>query len=852
MFGLSLRTLRYRKGAFVASFVAIAFGTMIVMACAGLLETGVRVAVPPQRLAAAPIVVTGNQDNGHNDYVERVRLPVGLADRVAAVPGVASVVTDVSFPAVPLRAGHPVPSERTLAGHGWASTQLSTMHLTAGTAPTQSDQVVLGSAMAGRAGVGVGDRVTIAVSGAASDFRVVGVLDGPAVLDGLYLADTTARTLLGQPGKIDAIGVLPTKDTDVGALAGRVESAVDGQQAAVLTGDTRGQAEFPDALQGGNRLIPVATVSGGLATSVAMFVVAGTLGLSLQQRQREMALLRAIGTTPRQLRRMVLGEAGAVSAIAAIVAIVPGLYFGRWLYDRVTASGVAPTVIEYHQGWISVLAAAAIMVFTALAAAFIAARRAATTRPTEALAESALQRHWLSWIRLLFALLCLGGGFALALITATVIPPNVAASTAGPSAMLWAAGLALLGPGLTRVITAVVRWPARAFTGLAGYLAVLNARSRRVRMASAVSPIMLLTGLATALIYLQTTQTASADAAFTSNLRADAVLTSATGGMPGDLVDEVAGLPGVAGASAYVPSTVYYQGPPQQHGSAKHPSVKLPNMQKFPMIGVTGPAAPQTMSMPVAAGSLADLTGDTIALPADDADAMGGRHIGDIFTVRLGDGTPVTVRMVALLAPPAGQEVALLPAELVVPHTTSALVPQILVRAAPGTDPTRLGVTLAGFAKQHVGVGVADRATASAAHAASQQTSAWVTYLFAAIISAYAVLALINTLIVATLDRRREFVLQRLVGASRGQVVGMMGVESILVAVVGIVLGTVVSTATLVPFSLTATHSVIPTGPASTYLLVIAGAVLLTVGATVLPAWRVIPARLTGVLGTRE
>jgi putative ABC transport system permease protein len=415
--------------------------------------------------------------------------------------------------------------------------------------------------------------------------------------------------------------------------------------------------------------------------------------------------------------------------------------------------------------------------------------------------------------------------------------------------MLWAAGLALLGPGLTRVLIAVLRWPVRAFTGEAGHLAILNARSRRIRLAAAVSPVMLLTGLATALIYLQTTQTASANQSFTDNLRADAVLVSSTGGLPANLVDSVAGLPGVAAASAYVPSTVYYQGPATAHGKAK--TLRLPNIEKIPLLGVTAGAVDRTMSVTVAGGSLAGLTGNTVALPVGEAATM-GRHIGDQVTLRMGDGTPVTVRVVALLTPPRGANLVLMPAGLVASHTTNALVPQVLVRAAPGTDTAQLKATLAGFASGYVGVGIADRAMASAAHDASEQTSAWVTYLFAGIITLYAVLALINTLIIATVDRRREFVLQRLVGSSRGQIMRMMGVESILVAFAGVVLGTVVSIATLVPFSLTATHSPVPTGPVGIYFLVIAGATLLAAAATLLPTWLVVPARLAGTLGTRE
>lgn len=849
MFRLALRTLRFRTGAFVASFIALALGTVIVTACAGLLETGIRTDVPAQRLVAAPIVVTGGQDNGPVPWAERVRVPASLADRIAAVPGVAHVVTDVSFPALPLRDGHPVVSGT--SGHGWASTALSPTRLVAGTAPDGPGQVVLGARVAAATGDHVGDRVTVAVAGRATDFRISGVLAGPAVGNALFYTDAEADTLLGRPGDVDSVAVLPVGGTDVASLDVRISLALAGTRTAVLTGDTRGQAEFPDALLASATLIPVAAVLGGLATCVAMFVVAGTLGLSLQQRQREMALLRAIGTTPRQLRRMVVGEAAVVSGLAVLVAFVPGVYLGQWMLGQLSRDGIAPSVIEFRDGWISMVSAVGIMLFTALAAAFIAARRSATTRPTEALAEAALQRRWLSWVRLSFAVLCLGGGLALAIVTVTVMPPDAAASTAEPSAMLWAAGFALLGPGLTGALVAVFRWPVRALSGMAGHLAIRNALSRRVRLAAAVSPVMLLSGLATAMVYFQTTQTASADQAFVANLRADAVLVSSTGGMPTDLVDSVATLPGVGAATSYVPSTVYHQGPPEERGSARHPTYHEPDMDDYPLVGVTGATVARTMSVDVSAGSLDRLDGNTVALSTGDADSMGTR-IGGQVTLYLGDGTPVNLRVVALLSPPRGADEVLMPADLVAAHTTNALVPQILVRAAPGTDPTRLRTVLAGFARAHVGVGVADRAMVSAQHASSQQTSAWVTYLFAGVITVYSILALINTLIIATLDRRREFALQRLVGAGRGQVLRMMGVESALVALVGIVLGTLVSIATLVPFSITATNSPVPTGPVAVYLVVVAGTAVLVACATLIPAWAALPRKLSGALGTRE
>ena len=140
---------------------------------------------------------------------------------------------------------------------------------------------------------------------------------------------------------------------------------------------------------------------------------------------------------------------------------------------------------------------------------------------------------------MVLAVLAFGGGIALFIVTIAVMTGPVAASTAGPSVMLWAIALALVSPGVTKVLLAVLRWPVRAFTGTAGYLATLSTKTRAVRMAAVVTPIMLATGMATANIYLQTTSVAVANEAFVENLRADLVLSSATGGLARRLVDEV-------------------------------------------------------------------------------------------------------------------------------------------------------------------------------------------------------------------------------------------------------------------------------------------------------------------------
>ncbi|HEV7976778.1 ABC transporter permease [Amycolatopsis sp.] len=817
MFRMALRTLRLRKGGFIATFVAVFFGAVIAMACGGLMETGIRTAVPAQRLAAAPIVVTAAQtfqlpmanpgsekeDVENGSLVERVRLDAGLAAKIAAIPGVTGAVGEISFPATV--------GDAPVLGHAWSSAQLTPYHLTSGAAPAPGEVVV----PEGR----IGDRVDIGAHGKVESFRISGTAGASTGEAALFFSAADASRLSGHPGLVDSIGVFAPVGTDLSA-------ALKGVSAEILTGDDRGVAEHPETLLSGENLIVLAAVSGGMGILVAMFVVASTLALSIQQRQRELALLRAIGTTPRQLRRMVIGEALVVAVLAIAVAIVPGSLFGRWLFDQLTANGVVPPMVVFHQGSIPVAAAAGAAMVTALVAAFASARRAGRTRPTEALADAAVQRHWLTKTRVLFAILALGGGLALSIVTVAVMTGPVAASTAGPAVMLWAIGLAMLSPGITNVLTSILQWPLRAVSGVNGYLAMLNVRARTVRVAAAITPIMLATGISIANIYLQTTQDSIADRAFTENLRADAVISSQLDGLSPDLVGRVQRTPGVAGASEYVTSQAFITAPFSTSNDD----------EGWPVTGVTAAGVAETNATAPVAGKLTDLSGNTVALPETIA-ADVGVGVGDAVTLRLGDGAAVDVRVVALFAGRAGFENFLMPAQLLAPHTTEGLAPQILVRAAPGTDVGRLTETLRTLTASSPGVVVGDRAALVAEHEQGQDIGAWVNYLLLGMIMAYTVISVVNTLVMSTARRRREFGLQRLTGSTRAQIMRMMGLEGVMIAVVGVVLGTIVAAGSIVPFCLVVSDSVLPSGPVWIYLAVVGLAGAIALLATLMPTW---------------
>ncbi|GAB3430064.1 ABC transporter permease [Actinophytocola sediminis] len=821
MFGIALRTLRYRKGAFLATFLAMTFGAVIVLACGGLMETGIRGEVPAQRLAGAPIVVTAGQtyslpkenpadpeeDVESGTLAEQVRLDADLMSTVDSVPGVAAVVGDVTVPAA-------LPGAGPVAGHGWSSAELGGHTLAAGAAPA-GGQVVLDAA----AGHQVGDRVELVVNARTATFTVSGIGETP----GLFFADADLDTLTGHPGEVNAIAVRIEPGADLDQVVGAVDEALRGSGALIRTGNDRGVAEFPEATKAGESLIVLSSVFGGMAISVALFVVATTLGLSIQQRLRELALLRAIGTTPGQLRRMVLGEAVVTSLLATTLGVALGVQFGQWLFDRLVGRGIVPAAMEFRLGWIPMIVAIGSSLLITLAAGWVAGRRAARARPTEALVEAGIQRRWLSPVRLILALLCLGGGIALFIVTIAVMTGPIAASTAGPAVLLWAIGLALIGPGITRVMLALVRGPVRLLTGTAGYLATLNAKTRTVRLAAVVTPVMLATGIATANIYLQTTTVAVANEAYAESLRADLVLESATGGHAPDLVDQVRRVPGVAAASELVTSTAYVAAPYDDSQSE----------DGWPVQGVSADGAARTNAVSLTEGELADLRGDTIVLPVEHAATL-DRGVGEQITMRMGDGADVDVRIVGLYPGREGFETVLMPADLVAEHTTSGLPPQILVAASGDVPLTELSSALAGLAP---GVVVADRDALTSGFAKEQELGAWINYLMAGMIVAYTAISMVNSMVMATSARRREFGLQRLTGSTRGQVLRMMGVEAGMVATIGVALGTLITVVTLLPFTLVTDGSLFPSGPLWIYLTVVGTATVLTVGATLLSTW---------------
>jgi putative ABC transport system permease protein len=818
MLRLALSSLKLRKGSAAGGFLALFCAAMIVCACGVLLETGIRGAVPAERYSGTPVVVTADQQIRWTDVEhdktktkskplsERAWLPASVGGRLAALPG-ATVVGDLIFPAdVVGRDGSVLSGAdgNPSWGHGWSSAALTPYTLVSGTPPRQGDEVVLDTGLAGRAGLKVGDQVVVQSTSSPKAYRVAGIARPDAAVDdesAMFFDETEARRLAGHDGMVAAYGVF-------GVTAGQVRAAVAGSGAVVSTGDERGQAEFPDAASARVTLTSMGGAIGGTALIVAALVVAGTLALSVQQRYRELALLRAVGATPRQVRRMISREALLLGLAAAIPGALLGLPLGSVIHAEFVSLGTVPGTLRLAHSPFPVIVAVAATAGAGWAAARVTARRIARIRPAEALAEAAAERRTVSMGRVLAGLVFT----ALAVIITVVLGVLHTEAAALPvtylSVLLWMIAVALLGPVLSRGAVTLLGGLLRAFP-VGGFLAAQNSRANSRRMASVVTPLALLIGMTATILFVPATLNDAARAETSAGMKADYLVESSGAGVPASAAQALRAVPGVSAVVEDLQTTVWVG---EDSRSA----------QSLTPAGLTQVLDPAMMS-----GSLGQLGPGTIAMSEVAAQ---GRHIGDTVPVTLGDGTKTQLRLVAVYTSGLGFGDTLLDFDDVVGHVDNPLAQTVLVKGS--ATPEQLRARVKGFP----GLTVTGPSGYGAAQAAQQQNTTEASLILMALIIAFTAIAVISTLAMSINGRSREIALMRLVGTTRRQTQHILLWELALIVVVATALGTSAAWLTLTGFSRGMTGSGTPGIVPGTYALILAGATTLGLVATVVPA----------------
>jgi putative ABC transport system permease protein len=819
MLRLAVLSARGRLGSFTGALVALFAAAVLSMAWGMQLETILRTHPPVERYAAAAAVVTGQQAVGGQNPVllgERARVSSALAVRLAAVPGVRAAIADVSAPA--WLAGRPV------VAHGWSSAALTPYALIAGRPPAGPGQVVTGFSVA------LGTRLRLTASESAGMVTVVGVArprHSVTQQAAIFLTDAEASRLAGHPGRVDAIGVLAGPGFDVA----RLRAAAGGAQ--VLTGAARGAAEYPELERARQVLIPVTAAFGGLALFIAMFVVASTLGLSIQLREREIALLRAVAATPGQIRRMIAWEAVIVALAGSALGIWPGIVLGRSLARALVRHGIAPPIYVLSYDWLPAAAAIGGGVLTALLAVLAAGRRAAQVPPTLALTDAAAEPRLLGPGRIIGGALALASAVPLFAVSTTTTAPQTAAATSEINAIFLVVAAAFLGPVVAYAVARLLAPALTALSPVGGFLASANLGAATRRFSSASTPLLLTVALSGTLFFSSTTIKHAISQQERAALTGQLAVTSAGPGLPAAALAAVRGIPGVRSAAALTSTTL---GPSLGDSSDILPAQIL--------AGAPGGG----LNVGVIAGTLSALHGDAIALGQHRA-AAAHASVGDRVPIMLGDGTRTRATVVAIYRRDLAFGDALLSPQLTAGHQTTSLLSEILIRTS---QPAAVAGRVRALARRYPGLRVGDSATLITANAASDELNNWLGPFFVAMIFAFTSIAILNTLIMIALRRRRELALLRLIGATPRQVRSMARWEAVLIIIIGLGIGLAITATALLPLSHALNGSLHPYVPGGWLAAILGSSALLALLALSVPTRLTLRTRPVEAIGTRE
>ena len=254
-------------------------------------------------------------------------------------------------------------------------------------------------------------------------------------------------------------------------------------------------------------LVTMASVVGGWGLMIVLFSVASTMAVQVRQRAGELARYRMVGALPRQVRRMVLGEALVLGAVAVVVAVLPAVLVGRWVFGLLHDAGMVDPGLGHSAGLPFVGATSLLVLLVSLAAVRLCAHRASRVPAVQALREGdqGERRRTLPWWRRIAVTVCLVAGASLSVVTVVVMgdldDPYAAMQTAGPANVWWTLGLALLAPTLLRAAARLAGGLLERF-GAPGYLAAYDSSRRSQLLAGILAPVIVLVGMGLGTLYL--------------------------------------------------------------------------------------------------------------------------------------------------------------------------------------------------------------------------------------------------------------------------------------------------------------------------------------------------------------
>jgi putative ABC transport system permease protein len=644
-------------------------------------------------------------------------------------------------------------------------------------------EVVIDAAAAEDGGLEVGDSVGVATDATTRLFRVVGIARFGNVdsLGGATIAVfdvRTAQQLLAKDG-FDAISVAASPGTSEQELLAEIrpllpdtlEAKTGAEQAAE---DGREVSEFVSYF----RYFLLAF--GGIALFVGAFVIFNTLSITVAQRTRELATLRTLGASRRQVLRSVVLEASLIGAVASLFGLFAGLGLAQLLSAAFGWLGVtlpeAGTVFATRTVVVSLVAGTVIAVLAGL----VPALRATRVPPIAAVREgAALPRGRASRLAPVLALGLIGLGGALlayALFGSDLGVSTVLISMAGGCLLLFV-GVALVSSRLVTPLAAVVGWPGRRVGGIAGQLASENAVRNPGRTAATAAALMVGLALVTLVAVLGKGLGAASEVAIEQQVRSEYVVTS------DDNSETFA--PAAADALSALPGVELVTAVRTDRARVGEDAIDVSGIDPATI------AAGYRFTWSSGSGSALAALDRAGAIVRKGFAEEHDLAVGSRFTLLTPDGRTVGLTVRGIVAPPRLD--SLLGSVVVTQQAFDEAFPRprngYAFANVAGEPSAATTAALEDALGDYPGAKLETRAAFVEGRAADFRQFLNLLYVLLAFSVVVSLFGMVNTLVLSVFERTREIGMLRAVGMTRRQARRMIRHESVVTALIGAVLG---------------------------------------------------------------
>lgn len=778
MLKLALRDLRAHIGRYLLTFLAVAIGVTFISGVTTLTDTMTQTF---DDLFADIYAGTDAQVRGPEQFetgfeggnqVQRPRIDESLLDTVEGVRGVKAAAGSVQgFTQLIDKQGDPYGNPNFGAptfGSSWTEVEeLNAFHLVEGDAPSGPDEIAIDKATADGTHYKVGDKAKFQTQAGVGEATIVGIAkfgtaDGPLGASFVMFDLPTAEKLLAEPGKVNDISVVADQGVSQTQIRDRLADALKGDDVEVITGDALTKETQDDSAA---QFAPIRTfllIFALISLVVGGFVIYTSFSFIVAQQQRQMALLRAVGASRRQVLTSVLLESVAVGVLASLVGY--GLGVGL-------ASGLSGLMIENAVLTLrptSFVAAVLVGIVVTMLSALLPAWRASRVPPVAAMREVSIDVSAASRLRLVTGLIVLAAGVA-----------ALVGGAAGGELLLLGAGMLLvflafvwLGPIAARPGATLLGAPLAATRGIVGRLARLNASRNPKRTALTASALMIGLGVATLFLVMNASLRSSIDKLVDESFKGDYVVNTASQqagvGLPSSVANDINALPDVDAAAG-----IRY-GVAEVEGSATTVS------------GLDPSTAFDLFDVGVKAGNVDGLDQGGIAVTQDKADDEGWK-VGDEITVRFTETGDQKLPIAALIddQPFTGTyAISTQTFEDNVPNSGDNL---ILVKLKSGVTPADAKPSIEKIVDQFPTAKLENLAEFKESTKSGLNVILAIMGVLLLFTIVIAMVGIVNTLILSVVERTREIGLTRAVGAHRSQIRSTIRWEALVIAAFGLI-----------------------------------------------------------------